>query len=307
MLAFIVLLLDGLALRLEAGAAAVGLVDRGRMPGPITKLLNLGRSYSMWVYQWGLACCAIEMGAAFASPRYDVMRLGVIPLPASPRQADFVVDLRHRHRQDGAGHPAPVRPDARAEVRHLDGQLRQLRRPVLGQLLGHQGRRPDHPGRHLRPRLPAAAGGPARGHRPAAAAHPATRTWAPSGAARAPRSCPSASRSSSAVVRLSDDTDRDGRGAGAARRRAARGHRRRAPPRASATALVDSELRPNDDLWVRVATDAWRAAGRGPATGWASTYFCFLSAIDWMPSPYGRGEDDPTEPPPERTTEISRA
>ena len=28
-------------------------------------------------------------GAAFASPRYDVMRLGVIPLPASPRQADF--------------------------------------------------------------------------------------------------------------------------------------------------------------------------------------------------------------------------
>ena len=69
----------------------MGLVDRGRMPGPITKLLNLGRSYSMWVYQWGLACCAIEMGAAFASPRYDVMRLGVIPLPASPRQADFVV------------------------------------------------------------------------------------------------------------------------------------------------------------------------------------------------------------------------
>jgi NADH-quinone oxidoreductase subunit B len=61
------------------------------MPAPITKLLNLGRSYSMWVYQWGLACCAIEMGAAFASPRYDVMRLGVIPLPASPRQADFVV------------------------------------------------------------------------------------------------------------------------------------------------------------------------------------------------------------------------
>ena len=53
--------------------------------------MNLGRSYSLWVYQWGLACCAIEMGAAFASPRYDAMRLGVIPLPASPRQADLVV------------------------------------------------------------------------------------------------------------------------------------------------------------------------------------------------------------------------
>ena len=33
-------------------------------------------------------------------------------------------------------------------------------------------------------------------------------------------------------------------------------------------------------------------------------YFCFLSAIDWMPSPYGRGEDDPTEPPPERDTAV---
>ena len=69
----------------------MGLVERGRMPRPLSALFNLGRSYSMWVYQWGLACCAIEMGAAFGSPRYDVMRLGVIPLPASPRQADLVV------------------------------------------------------------------------------------------------------------------------------------------------------------------------------------------------------------------------
>ncbi len=69
----------------------MGLVEKGRLPAPLTRLLNLSRSSSMWVYQWGLACCAIEMGAAFGSARYDVMRLGVIPLPASPRQADFVV------------------------------------------------------------------------------------------------------------------------------------------------------------------------------------------------------------------------
>ena len=69
----------------------MGLVDKGRLPKPLTSLFNMGRSYSLWVYQWGLACCAIEMGAAFGSPRYDVMRLGVIPLPASPRQADLVV------------------------------------------------------------------------------------------------------------------------------------------------------------------------------------------------------------------------
>ena len=69
----------------------MGLVESGKVPQPLTKLLNTARKYSLWVYQWGLACCAIEMGAAFGSPRYDVMRLGVISLPASPRQADLVV------------------------------------------------------------------------------------------------------------------------------------------------------------------------------------------------------------------------
>jgi NADH-quinone oxidoreductase subunit B len=69
----------------------VGLVEKGRIPKPLTALLNTARSYSLWVYQWGLACCAIEMGAAFGSPRYDVMRLGVIPFPSSARQADLVV------------------------------------------------------------------------------------------------------------------------------------------------------------------------------------------------------------------------
>ena len=70
----------------------MGVVENGKLPKPLTWLLNTSRKYSLWAYQWGLACCAIEMGAAFASPRYDVMRLGVIPFPSSPRQADFVVD-----------------------------------------------------------------------------------------------------------------------------------------------------------------------------------------------------------------------
>ena len=69
----------------------MGLIDSGKAPKSLTKLLNISRKYSLWAYQWGLACCAIEMGAAFGSPRYDVMRLGVIPLPASPRQADLLI------------------------------------------------------------------------------------------------------------------------------------------------------------------------------------------------------------------------
>ncbi len=70
---------------------ALGLVEGGKIPKPLGKLLNQGRKYSLWAFQWGVACCAIEMGAAFGSPRYDVMRFGVIPLPASPRQADLLV------------------------------------------------------------------------------------------------------------------------------------------------------------------------------------------------------------------------
>ena len=73
----------------------MGLIEKGTFSKkplrPVTQLLNLSRSYSLWIFQWGLACCAIEMGAALAGPRYDLMRLGVIPFPASPRQADLVV------------------------------------------------------------------------------------------------------------------------------------------------------------------------------------------------------------------------
>ncbi len=68
----------------------MGLVESGKLPKPLTQLLNTSRKYSLWMYQWGLACCAIEMAAVMAGPRFDVMRLGVIPLPASPRQSDLL-------------------------------------------------------------------------------------------------------------------------------------------------------------------------------------------------------------------------
>jgi len=69
-------------------------------------------------------------------------------------------------------------------------------------------------------------------------------------------------------------------------------------------ALVDHHLRPGDDLTVRVRTDAWHAAGLAMRDALGFEYFCFLSGLDWLPSPYGKSEDDPTEPPPERSTEI---
>ncbi|MFZ4719265.1 MAG: NADH-quinone oxidoreductase subunit C [Ilumatobacteraceae bacterium] len=69
-------------------------------------------------------------------------------------------------------------------------------------------------------------------------------------------------------------------------------------------ALLDSVIVPNTDVWVRVRTDAWRQAGIVLRDTVGCDYFCFLSAIDWLPSPFGRGEDDPTEPAPERDTEV---
>jgi NADH-quinone oxidoreductase subunit C len=71
-------------------------------------------------------------------------------------------------------------------------------------------------------------------------------------------------------------------------------------------AVLDHYLRPGDDLWVRVRTDAWRATGLAVRDVLGCEYFCYLSALDWMPSPYGKGEDDPTEPPPERSTEVKQ-
>jgi NADH-quinone oxidoreductase subunit B len=68
----------------------VGVLEHFDAPKPLTWLLNWGRKYSLWLFQFGLACCSIEMMAA-AAPRYDMMRFGVIPLPASPRHADLML------------------------------------------------------------------------------------------------------------------------------------------------------------------------------------------------------------------------
>lgn len=69
-------------------------------------------------------------------------------------------------------------------------------------------------------------------------------------------------------------------------------------------AVVDSLLKPGDDIWLRIRTDAWQSSLKKLRDVHSFDYFCFLSAIDWMPSPYGRGEDDPTEPAAERDTTV---
>lgn len=56
-------------------------------------------------------------------------------------------------------------------------------------------------------------------------------------------------------------------------------------------AVVGSHLAPGTDLWVRVSSDAWGDLGRYLRDGQRFRFFGWLSAIDWMPSPFGRSLD----------------
>ena len=114
---FLGILAVGPALRRAAGGAAVAVTRRpvdlplptigapgahrepgrseiGRLaadaPHPLRLVLNWGRRYSLWVFNFGLACCAIEFIASSMS-RHDFIRLGVIPFAHGPRQADLMV------------------------------------------------------------------------------------------------------------------------------------------------------------------------------------------------------------------------
>jgi NADH-quinone oxidoreductase subunit B len=74
------------------GGAEVGLIERTPVPNiqPVKFILNWGRKYSLWVFNFGLACCSIEFISATAS-KHDFIRFGVIPFAHGPRQADLMV------------------------------------------------------------------------------------------------------------------------------------------------------------------------------------------------------------------------
>jgi NADH-quinone oxidoreductase subunit C len=55
--------------------------------------------------------------------------------------------------------------------------------------------------------------------------------------------------------------------------------------------VVGSHIAPGQDLWIRCATGSWGDLGHVLRHDLGFTYFTFLSAIDWMPSPYGRSMD----------------
>src|SRR5690606_6231416 len=60
-------------------------------------------------------------------------------------------------------------------------------------------------------------------------------------------------------------------------------------------AIVGTHIDPGHDVWVRVTRESWQAAGMALRERGGFRMFEFLSAIDWMPSPYGKSEDSPTD------------
>lgn len=66
-------------------------------------------------------------------------------------------------------------------------------------------------------------------------------------------------------------------------------------------AVLDHHLRPGQGLWIRVANEAWATTAEVASAKAGLTFFDFISAIDWLPSPYGRYEDSALDvpfPPP---------
>lgn len=53
-------------------------------------------------------------------------------------------------------------------------------------------------------------------------------------------------------------------------------------------AVVDTHVKPGCDVIVRVTADAWAVAADTARNGLGFRFFDFLSAIDWLPSPFGR-------------------
>ena len=62
-------------------------------------------------------------------------------------------------------------------------------------------------------------------------------------------------------------------------------------------AVVGSHLKPHDDLWIRVSAAAWQTTAELAKHKLGFSWFDFLSAIDWMPSPFGRYEDAEVDTP----------
>ncbi len=52
--------------------------------------------------------------------------------------------------------------------------------------------------------------------------------------------------------------------------------------------FIEHHIHPGSDLWIRIAASSWVEAATFARTKLGMTWLDFISAIDWLPNPYGR-------------------
>jgi len=90
-------------------------------------VFNWARKSALWPLTFGLACCAIEVITASTS-RSDIARFSAEVFRPSPAVGP---DDRsqHRHAENGPAIETHLGPDARPQVMHRHGRVRQRRGP----------------------------------------------------------------------------------------------------------------------------------------------------------------------------------
>ena len=68
--------------------------------------------------------------------------------------------------------------------------------------------------------------------------------------------------------------------------------------------LVDSHVAPGIDIWIRVTQGSWLETAKILFEKYEMSFFSFLSAIDWKPSPFGRDMDAAIDNPSDGEVDV---
>jgi NADH-quinone oxidoreductase subunit C len=68
--------------------------------------------------------------------------------------------------------------------------------------------------------------------------------------------------------------------------------------------LVDSYVAPGIDVWIRVTQGSWLETAKILFEKYEMSFFSFLSAIDWKPSPFGRDMDAAIDNPSDGEVDV---
>ena len=125
------------------------------MVAPLDKLIDWGRSNSLWPLTFATSCCGIEF-MAVAAARYDMARFGFEITRNSPRQGDVLL-VNGTITTKMAPVVKRLYDQMCDQIRHCRRRMRHQRRSLHQELPRSKGSGQDSPRRRLLPRLPSTA------------------------------------------------------------------------------------------------------------------------------------------------------